>query len=226
MQCFNLLKRDLHKRRVFLAIDNVYNEKTIEQAKLYLKTRYEPGSIMIVTARSLGLLQNLKIDEKNCIEMPELEEDEAKHLFLYHASPETEVDEEFVLRCVERCYFGKGDGKSYHYHPLALKVLGTQVGYESEPWNLQFDEMDIFNQLREKNHPIFSILRKSFDTLLLEDQLLFMDAALFCPERSFFLREWVPINIFDWLSMMHGLSVDVVKKRVRHFINYRDSFKL
>ncbi|KAG0622848.1 hypothetical protein M758_3G128500 [Ceratodon purpureus] len=213
-QCYNLLKRDLCKRKVFVTIDNVYNEKTIEQAKAYLKARYGPGSIVIVTSRSLGLLQNLKIDEKNCIEMPELEEDEAKSIFLYHAELEDDVDEEFIMRCVERCYFGKGGGRGYHYHPLALKVLGTQVGYESEPCNLQFDEVDVFNQLREKKHPIFSILRKSFDTLLLEDQLLLMDAALFYPERSFFSREWEPINIFDWLSMMHGISVDIVKKRL------------
>ena len=217
---FQFIEKRLSQTKSVLTIDNVCNEKTMKQAKDLLKVRYEPGSIVIVTARSLELLQDLKIHEKNCIEMPELEEDEAKHLFLYHATPESEVDEEFVMRCVERCNFGKGDRRSYHYHPLALKVLGTQVGYESEPWNLQFDEVDIFNPLREKEHPIFSVLRKSFDTLLPEDQLLFMDAALFYPERSFFLREWEPINIFDWLSMMHGLSVDVVKRRVRHFFSF------
>ena len=109
---------------------------------------------------------------------------------------------------------------TYHYHPLALEVLGRQLGHiNSEPWNVQLDELDAFNQSRERRdqHPVFSILRRSFDAMADEDQLLFMDVAIFCPRLYFYcnLRQGMGGSIFKWLSLVHGESVDVIKRRVR-----------
>jgi hypothetical protein len=74
------------------------------------------------------------------MEMPELLEDEAMSLFLYHAAPGLHlrnVDfaiEKLIRQFVQQCRFGKGKGLSHHYHPLALKVLGGQFGNNPGQW--------------------------------------------------------------------------------------------
>ena len=79
--------------------------------------------------------------------------------------------------------------------------------------NEQLGGPDTFNQLQEREHPIFSILRRSFDTLKPEDQLLFMDVALFYPEEE--NGVYWSCNVFEWLSMVHGVSMDAIMRRVR-----------
>ena len=71
----------------------------------------------------------------------------------------------------------------YHYHPLVLEILGKQFGCNSKAWKVELDAGNVFNRFRERRseHPIFYILRKSFDALTLEDQLLLINASLFCP---------------------------------------------
>ncbi|XP_073390626.1 uncharacterized protein [Physcomitrium patens] len=218
------LNRDMRNLGVFLTIDNV-SGTTMEQALTLLKAGYGPGSVLLVTARSLDQLKSLRIDTNECLEMPELEIDEAKSLFLYHAAcvPATrnEADEELILFCVRRCCFRKGCGISYHYHPLALQVLGEQlgrVGYVPERWWALLNEIDLFNPFREPKHPVFSILRKSFDALTAQDQLLFMDAALFVPYSvGGYDFDWgYKWSVFEWLGMVHGISVDTVKKRLEN----------
>ena len=140
-----------------------------------------------------------------------------------------------VLRqCVKRCYFSKGDGKSFHWHPLALKVLGSEMsGEDPSEWESKLKEVDVFNQRREVENGVFSILRWSFDMLREEDKLLFMDVALFDITdvqykgwgklwwsgrygRIFNVdRTWC---LYEWLSVVHKLRVDEVKKRVSLFM--------
>jgi hypothetical protein len=152
------------------------------------------------------------------MEMPELLEDEAMSLFLYHATPglhlkNVEFDMEKLIRqCVQQCRFCKGKGWSYHYHPLALKVLGGQLGNNPGQWLGKLNGIDPFNQYQENDdmHPIFSILGSSFKSLNEENQFLFLDAAIFHPILEF----WKPIDLFRWLSIVHGKSIDVIKTRV------------
>ncbi|KAG0601530.1 hypothetical protein M758_11G119300 [Ceratodon purpureus] len=219
-ECYSLLSQNIIKQKVFIAIDNVFDSsKCLEEADAYLKLNYSPNSVVVVTARSLDQLQMLQIEKSNCLEMPDLEKDEARSLFMYHAThagrvqdaPEVEVGEEIIKRCLKKCYFGKGREGKHHYHPLALEVLGRQLGYDPEPWKVQLVELDAgdaFNQLREREsqHPIFSILRRSFDMLGDEDQLLFMDAALFNPQFG--------TDVLKWLSLVNEMSVNVVKQRL------------
>ncbi|KAG0601427.1 hypothetical protein M758_11G109900 [Ceratodon purpureus] len=219
-ECYSLLKQNIIKQKVFIAIDNVFDSsKCLEEAGAYLKLNYSPNSVVVVTARSLDQLEMVKIEKTNCMEMPDLEKDEARSLFLYHATdagrvqdaPEVEVGEEIIKRCLKKCYFGKGREGKHHYHPLALEVLGRQLVYNLEPWKVQLDELDAgdaFNQLREREsqHPIFSILRRSFDMLGDEDQLLFMDAALF--------NSQLEIDVLMWLSIVNGMSVNLVKQQL------------
>ncbi|KAG0598350.1 hypothetical protein M758_12G066000 [Ceratodon purpureus] len=196
-------------------------DASLKEAKSYLSARLPRGSIIIVTARSKELLMRLRsyINENQCLEMPELLHEEAKSLFIKAADFEVgnEVDEQLMLRCVERCRFSKHDSNaSHHYHPLALDVLGRQLGcIDPKEWASQLDMIDddIFNQLRENDHPIFSILRKSFDTLSPEDQQLFLDVALFIPRNN--LHE-VECTRFEWLRMVHSIpSIADVVTRLR-----------
>ncbi|KAG0570086.1 hypothetical protein KC19_6G137500 [Ceratodon purpureus] len=225
-ECWSRLKHLMPSNKVVLAIDNVSgNSKICEESLKYLRLEYGPGSIVTVTARALGELENLGIMSSSCLAMPELVRDEARALFLYHAEPKDEVDEGVVMQCIYRCHFGKGDGKgSHHYHPLTLKVLGSQlVGRHPEDWKSQLEEEDVFNQRQEQEHPVFSILRRSFDTLKFEYRMLFMDVALF--DIGPFSRrngviicnwdEWTTwYNMFEWLRMVHGISTEELKKRL------------
>jgi hypothetical protein len=213
------MRRTIKNKRVLLAIDYVYESHQIDnQAKDILRSGFEQGSFVIVTACSLEELQNLGIHGNECMEMPELLEDEAMSLFLYHAAPglhlrNVEFDmRELIRQCIQQCHFGKGKGSSYHYHPLALKVLGGQLGNNPGQWLGKLNGIDPFNQYQENDdmHPIFSILGRSFKSLNEEDQFLFLDVAIFNPNRKL----WNSINLFTWLSMVHGKSIDVITTRV------------
>lgn len=208
---------------VFLTIDNV-SSATAQQALTLLRAKYGPGSVVLVTARALSELTCLNINASECMEMPELEMEEAKSLFLYHATcvPAPKAvnhDSELISTCVQRCCFRKDGGVTYHYHPLALQALGEQlgrVGYVPERWWALLNEIDLFNPFREPKNPVFSILRKSFDALNAQDQLLFMDAALFVPYSigGYDYDLGYKWNVFEWFGMVHGISVNTVIERV------------
>jgi len=123
--------RDMMNVKVFLTIDNV-SSATSKQALTLLRAKYGPGSVLLVTARSVNELMSLGIDARECMEMPELELEEARSLFLYHVAcvppsySRNKDDFDLISSCVQQCHFKKGDGISYHYHPLALQVLGEQ----------------------------------------------------------------------------------------------------
>ena len=84
-----------------------------------------------------------------------------------------------------------------HYHPLALRVLGCEVGDLARQSNMigqvaLIKRINTFNLSRRKEHPVFSILRSSFDSLLEEDQLLFLDVAFCLPDnRMVFPCSWM-----------------------------------
>ncbi|KAG0603716.1 hypothetical protein M758_10G116000 [Ceratodon purpureus] len=227
-ECRDKLSRCIVKQPVFLAIDNLLdNREAKKQAKTLLGTSWAEGSVVIVTTRAQGELTNLNqyIQSEDCLEMPELIEVEARSLFLNHVtcgqSATIEVlDKGLVSRCVERCHFGKGEGLGRHYIPLALEVLGEQLGcngYDAEVWEEQLMNIDIFREkLTRDEHPIFSILRISYDSLSEDVQMLFMDTALFLPSHPFLPIHIYKWNIFDWLSTVHGTSVGEVMKQLEY----------
>lgn len=142
----------------------------------------------------------------NCIEMPTLEENEARSLFVASFKGVNEDDDQLIQRCLTRCHFKKDDRLeiSYHYHPLALDVLARELEGLNDPmeWKPTLDaDDDVFNQYQERNHhPLYFILRSSYDRLIPEDQLLFMDVALFLPSESYSTH----ITLLGWLAMVHG----------------------
>jgi dsDNA-binding SOS-regulon protein len=220
LQCRGYFKKEMPNHRVFLAIDNVLDD-LIEQAKTYLGAHYREESIIMFTARSIDVLSKcLKIKESDCLEIPEINETEAKSLFLKQAENSLyenfEINKQNVNACLQKCLFSKpGINRGFQYHPLALKILGTS-GYDPQRYSKQLSDTDIFNPNRIQNHPIFSILRTSYDSLIYEDQLLFLDVAIFVPIRistGYKIRFYW--NFIEWLCMMHKSSIQGMKKQVR-----------
>lgn len=220
-ECHHQLNKSIVNQPVFLAIDNVVSEdrENLKQAKTYLGTNWKEGSVVMVTSRSLNDLMYLKphINEGNCMGVPELTKDDAMSLFLNHVrstNAAIEVDEQLLNRCVEKCYFFKGVGQDRHYIPLALEVLGEElarVGNDPKKWSARLRKIDTFEkELSQKKHPIFSILRSSYDSLTDAAKTLFMDVALYLPCTQYQSWHWgcfLRCNLFDWLSMVHGSKV-------------------
>ena len=162
----------------------------------------------MITSRSKMALMKLRpyIDERSCLEMPELMLEEAKCLFMRSFGFELrdEVDEQLIDRCVKQCYFKKVESNStYHYHPLALDVLGRQLGcMDPKQWGAYLDKIGdcISKQGMEGNDRIFSILRTSFDTVMCDDQMLFMDIGLFIPDTL------NGEDVLEWLRIVHIAS--------------------
>lgn len=212
------LRSFIHRQPVFLALDNV-SEETFEEAKVLLTAGFHIDSIVMVAARTVDILSRLNIDRSDCLEMPELEEEDARELFLHHAVPDLHVanaDDKWIIdRCIAQCRFRKGKKDDEHYLPLALEVLGIELrcfGYNPRIWLENLSKGNKFNCFRRKDHPIFSRLRIEFDALTTKDQLLFMDVALYLPNRSSAMGD---LNNFEWLSIVHRSEVSRIKDRVR-----------
>lgn len=139
--------------------------------------------------------------------MPELGDPDAMKLFLYHAAHGKqftgEEDKRSIQRCIRKCYFSKGYGRGYHYHPLALEVLDLQLGFlEEEPleW-VNLSKVRNFSYFSGEN-PVFDILKSSFDLLPPTEQSLFMDVLLFSPWK--FHDEWDDFrNLKEWLCIVY-----------------------
>ena len=111
---------------------------------------------------------------------PSLLEHEAKALFIHHAECATsglsKSEEEALEKLMKHCCFTV-NGAIEEYHPLALRALGTRAGtVDTKEWldvaaNLKYD-------VTGNVHPVFSILRSSYDTLSSECQRMFLDLAL------------------------------------------------
>ena len=185
--------------------------------------------VVLMTARIFYLLQKM---ERDCIEMPELEESEGRSLLLYHAAPSNHVNVDVLRQCLQRCYFRKDDDDDdCDLLPIgmALEELGLQSGNDADQWTeelhthiqVQEKEHSIYSVMRKRfdEHPLFSILKKSFDALSKEDQTLFMDAALFYPRDSFVDPSW-NISTLDWMHMVHGGSVEDIKARVTIYLHF------
>lgn len=225
-----LLKNRMHQQKVFLVLDNVWDNQ-LEEALMYLKAGYLADSIVLVTSRSFDILQELHIQECDCLEMPGLEEVEAFELFLYHSGMSGEVclsenDLGIIRRCIGQCYLLKpekpgssyGLGRTNLYHPLALKALGSELGrisHDVSIWERSLErlEADKFNMME---HHVFSVLRLGYEALRVEEQLIFMDLALFLvPKAGTHSGEnFLQSDVWAWLCIVYRKTPDDVKEIV------------
>ncbi|KAG0611617.1 hypothetical protein M758_7G152900 [Ceratodon purpureus] len=218
-ECKYLLHKDTCKQRTFLAVDNVWDDSlSMEGAKMYLQTPFHEKSVVMVTSRSLETLTSLGISVSDCFEMPKLEHEDAKALFLYHATHGKQFsdyeDQRSIRKCVSLCYFSNGDQGSCHYLPLALKALGVQlscIGDKPSQWLKILPKVKSFNYFEEEHNPVFSILRSSFDRLQPIDQCLFMDVVMYKPMRR---PDIGNLDLSQWLSCVYNEDHEEIESRL------------
>ena len=224
LQCRDILcKRVSWEHAAFLALDNLWDDtESIEHAKMFLQEAAFPErSVVMVTARTLRTLRYLGIDESQCFEVPELSEEDARNLFLYHAANGREYvakgDIDMIDECVSRCYFRKSENQGCHYLPLAVKVLGMHMGsMGSDPkqWLKSLPRIRDFDLHSPEENPVFGVIRLNYDRLTSEEQALFMDIVCYCPgfdddddENSHFM---------EWLGIVHQKKWEEIGVQV-HF---------
>ena len=137
LQWQSLLRKRI-EYKVFLAIDNVWNEDiSRKQAEVLLEMGFHPDSLVIVTSRSREVLEWLGIHEDYCFEMPVLDKSDATEVLLHSMAPGFDIQSladdqrSAVDKAVERCFMMKGPissaGSEKQYVPLALEVLGREL---------------------------------------------------------------------------------------------------
>jgi len=233
LQCEDvLLKFGVWKQKSFLTIDNVWDDfDSLEQGKLFLRAPFVEGSWVIITSRFRKTLISLNVDENACFEMPELDKDDARHMFLYHATNgkkfENSEDVYAIEECIKSCYFGKGEGRGWHYHPLSLKALGVFLQYGGEEpsvWMKDLQKLKESSYSQEPINPLFNILRSNFDRLPKWEQELFMDLAIFSPSNMPRFRKTLmnfpniysdfKPDLMEWLCLVYNKEKEVIKNWV------------
>ncbi|KAG0606625.1 hypothetical protein M758_9G156100 [Ceratodon purpureus] len=210
-ECKDILcKRVSWEQPAFLALDNLWDDtESIEHAKMFLQEAAFPeGSVVMVTARTLRTLGYLGIDKSQCFEVPELSEEDARNLFLYHAANGREYvnkgDIDMIDECVSRCYFRKSEKQGCHYLPLAVKVLGMHLGsMGSDPkqWLESLPRVRDFDLHSPEENPVFGVIRLNYDRLTLEEQTLFMDIVCYFP--GFDDDDDDNSQLMEWLGIVH-----------------------
>jgi hypothetical protein len=194
------------------------DSQSIKGAKMYLQIPFHEESVVVVTSCSLETLTCLGLSVSNCFEMPKLEHEDAKALFLYHAAYGKHFnnyeDKRAIKKCVSLCYFSNGATKDCYYLPLALKALGVQlgsVGDKPSHWWKILPKVKDFNYLEDEHNPVFSILRSSFDRLQPIDQCLFMDVVMF---KVMHRPDISNPNLWEWLSYVYNQELEEIESWV------------
>ena len=232
------MKSEIWKQKSFLTIDNVWDDfVSLQQGKLYLRAPFVEGSWVIITSRFKKTLRSLNVDENACFEMPELDKDDARDMFLYHAANGKKFenwDDSLVIEvCIYSCYFAKGEGRGSYYHPLSLKALGVFLQYGGKEPSMWMKDLQKFKESSYSQEPVndvFNILRRNFDRLPKWEQELFMDVALFSPsytshfdpDLETFSECWVwfpdyrcfEMDLMKWLCFVHNKEKEVIKNWV------------
>ena len=196
VQVHSLLKEHVPKHRLFLVVDNVWDQQDlIKEARSFLSLPFKEGSVVLVTARSMEILNLLKniIPRENCFSTPFLDTDAATNLFLNAVGDKTfsklDLNKQTLTKTfVRSCCFSLPD--SYYgqeYHPLALRVLGRYVGQYPGPWeNIKVDFISMGEN--EEIDPLFSMLEIAWEPLATKCRSLFLDVVHFSETRQIFQR--------------------------------------
>ena len=214
---------------MFLAIDNVWDDReSLEEAAGYLVHELHPESKVLVTTRCKTTLRNLGIQDECCFEMPDLREEDAMGLFLHYACPSSPtlidlanpVHLKVIRECISYAWHSKtGDTKlshAYHFHPLALKVLGLYMKTLTPFPSKWIEKLNNPKILGSKVKDVNLVLRTSFDMLPEDDhRAMFLDVAIYAP-KLYFHGNIAPTveEVCEWLSIVYGQEIEVVKDKV------------
>ena len=186
---------------------------------------------MIVTSRSKKTLIRIGVDEDACFEIPEIDKDDAREIFLYHAdtgkSFENDKDVHAIEECIKSCYLGKGEGRGLHYHPLSLKALGEGLNSarkEPSVWMEDLLNLKSSSYPQEQINALFNIRKINFDRLSKGEQELFLDLAMFSPFCAPDFTQGLMVfpesvsdfkpDLMEWLCLVHNKEKDVIEKWV------------
>jgi hypothetical protein len=213
---------------VFLAIDNVWDDpRSLGEAHGYLVRELHPESKVLVTARCKETLRSLGIPEDCCFVMPDLREEDAMDLFLHNACPSPSPIDlanpkhlKVIKDCISYAWHSKGcDTKlspTYHFHPLALKVLGLYMKTLTPFPSKWIEKLNSPKILGSKVKDVNLVLRTSFDMLLEDDhRAMLLDVAIYAPERCYNRFKAPTVEeVCQWLSIVYEQEIEVVKDKV------------
>lgn len=233
LQCKDILCKSVSwEQPAFLALDNLWDDtESIEHAKMFLQEAAFPeGSVVMVTSRTLRTLGYLGIGKSQCFEVPELSRVDARNLFLYHAANGREYVnwgdiDDIIDHIIDRCHFQKSEKQGWHFLPLAVKVLGMHMGsVGSDPmqWFVSLPRVRDFDLHFPEENPVFEVIRLNYDRLTSEDQILFMDIVLYCPDAQLskndaFWSSWLWSSLREWLGLVHRKKWEEVGVQVHPY---------
>lgn len=225
VQVYKSLREHIRKHRLFLVVDNVWNQQnSIQEANSFLSLPFKNGSVVLVTARSLEILNIFKktIRWKDCFLTPFLHKDAATKLFLNSAGYKLQADLESkdqaskLSTFVDSCYFSMPGFMGREYHPLALKVLGAYVGQYTGSWeNIKIDFKSIGEN--EKIDPLFSVLEIGWETLSTNYRNLFLDLVQFITHYGEYGRKEMVQIFLKWYSIIFAIDGKKICDMVRTF---------
>lgn len=226
----------LKQEKVFLVIDNVLDEHSVDEARRYLEVDYHYDSRILITSRSQEIVEELLHESNFCKPMPDLIEEEAVKIFLNKCSLGNklynltdEVRQE-VGSCIKQCMFSHDGSYSStsidgtFYHPMVPAAMGSYfLDMQRTNRHLNWANcLKVVDNFKVSQHfsDIFKNLKLRFDTFDEITKLLFVDIALYGKvymTSSTFncvpdYNEWV-----TWLAEVHEEPREVIREQVLVF---------
>jgi Leucine-rich repeat (LRR) protein len=200
------LYNEFLKRRVFLVLDDVWNDGVLEQLDL-AKGR---GSVTLVTTRNRPVLEKAGVKEEDEVKVGVLSKEDSWKLFCVHAFPRG-------LSNISSQAQGVGElvAEECKGLPLALKVIGgSMVGKTTcQEWEFQLKCLWESRQLpkQQEEEELFGRLKLSYDNLDNDSPVskeCFLSFAAF-PEDWVVMREelielWKAQGLLDDPTKMCG----------------------
>ncbi|XP_042988799.1 disease resistance protein RUN1-like [Carya illinoinensis] len=198
----NVIRKRLHKRKVFVILDDVDSEKQLE-GLAGSHDWFGIGSRIIITRKDGHLL---KRHVSGIYKVKELNEDEAWQLFSLSAFKKPHPTENYVDMSNYFVNYAQG-------LPLALKVLGSFLfGRTQSAWRSAWDQLQ-----ENPNEEILDVLQIGFDGLEYLQKKLFLDIA------CFFEGEKLDTKLMDVLESFGyypGINLDVLMDKSLITISY------
>ncbi|GLJ42330.1 hypothetical protein SUGI_0876560 [Cryptomeria japonica] len=180
-------------QRVLLVLDNV-TEESIEEVAYYLKAELGKNSWILLSSRSVDILEKyFKIDKQSSMRVPGLEEEEAIGILLERTCVEESTlgaeDKAFAVKCAKTDVCSKSK-----YGPHLSKWVCDIEGWVDR-CGYGLDDL-------------LAVLGKAFDDLRLEYRTIFMLLTLYMPANM------SPHKVTKWLAMILNKEITFIEKAV------------